>query len=299
MERITVFTPSYNRANVLHRVYDSLVMQTYKDFRWLIVDDGSTDNTRKVVEEFAAENKISITYVYQENQGKHIATNHAVALTETELFLIADSDDTFVSEALERLVDAWDSIPCNERLQYKGIICRCYDSESLKPIGEFPQPVFDSNDLDGNFRYKLNFEKWMLFRTDVLREFPFPDMGDGLKFFPETIIWRAMARKYKTRYIDAALRGYFRDQENALTNSKTPRFRENTYLWAHYINDVMDYFWYRPFIFLKAYVGVNRDNIVIGKTFIEIIKIPNRGWKKLLCMAAYPVGWVLSRKYTK
>jgi glycosyltransferase involved in cell wall biosynthesis len=241
---------------------------------------------------------MEIRYYYQENQGKHIAINRAVEMTESELFVIADSDDAFTPEALEKLVAAWDSIPTAEKMEFKGVICRCFDSESGEAIGEFPYSTFDSNDLDGNFKFGLNFEKWMLFRTDVLREFPFPGDGEGLKFFPETVIWQSMARKYKTRYIDAPLREYFRDQENALTHKKTPRFRENTYLWAHRVNNTMDYFWYDPFAFLKAFVGLCRDNIIIGRSFEEIIKIPNRWWKRFLCVFAYPVGWVLSKGYS-
>ena len=137
----------------------------------------------------------------------------------------------------------------------------------------------------------------MLFRTEVLREFPFPGEGMGLKFYPETIIWRAMGRKYKTRYIADPLREYFRDQENALTHAKTPRFRENVHLWAHYVNDIMDYFWYNPFVFLKAFVGIARDNIVLGKNWGQIMKIPNKAWKKMFLVLAYPVGWILSRQY--
>lgn len=297
MARLTVFTPTYNRAAVLHRVYDSLVQQTYRDFRWLIVDDGSADDTRSVVDGFAAENKIDMEYVYQENQGKHIATNRAVAMTDSELFVIADSDDAFTPDALEKLVAAWDSIAEDQKKDYKGVICRCFDSQTKAPIGTFPEPMFDSNDLDGNFKLKLNFEKWMLFRTEVLKEFPFPGEGMGLKFFPETVIWRAMARKYKTRYIADPLREYFRDQENALTHAKTPRFRENVFLWAHYVNDVMDYFWRDPKIFLKAFVGLSRDNILLGRSFRQIVAIPDRWWKKVLCTVFYPVGWALSRKY--
>lgn len=297
MKRVTVFTPTYNRASVLHRVYDSLLKQTYTDFHWLIVDDGSTDDTNAVVHGFAAEGKIHIQYLYQENQGKHVATNRAVSVTDSELFVIADSDDAFTADALEKLVNAWDSIPESEKPRFKGVICRCFDSVSKEPIGAFPQKVFDSNDLDGYFKYKLNFEKWVLFRTDVLREFPFPTEDAHLKFFPETVTWRAMARKYQTRYIDEPLREYFRDQENALTNFKTPRFRENTYLWAHYVNDVMDYFWYDPLVFVKAFVGLSRDNIMIGKRFGQIARIPNRGWKKCVCVLFYPAGWLLSLKY--
>lgn len=297
MKRVTVFTPTYNRARVLHRVYDSLAAQTYTDFCWLIVDDGSGDDTRAVVKEFIAKNEFEIQYVYQENQGKHIATNRAVAMTNTELFVIADSDDAFTADALMRLVETWDSIPDGHKHEYKGVICRCFDSQTKEPIGTCPAKQFDSNDLDAYFKLKLNFEKWMLFRTEVLREFPFPGAGLGLKFFPETATWQDMARKYKTRYIDDPLREYFRDQDNALTHVKTPRFRENVFLWAHYINDTMDYFWYKPGLFIKSFVGVCRDNILLGKNFRQIMQIPNRGWKKVVCAVFYPAGWILSRKY--
>lgn len=296
-KRLTVFTPTYNRANVLHRVYDSLVVQTYRDFLWIIVDDGSTDDTKSVVDAFCAENKMEIRYYRQKNQGKHIATNFAVSIADTELFVIADSDDAFVPEALEKLVAAWDSVPEEDKSQYKGVICRCFDSETGKPIGVFPKQMFDSNDVDGFFIHKLSFEKWMLFRTDVLREFPFPGKGQGLKFFPETVIWQSMGRKYKTRYIEDPLREYFRDQDNALTHTKRPRFRENVFLWEHHVNNNMDHFWDAPKLFAKAFVGLCRDNILVGKSFEQIIKIPNRWWKRAICIMAYPAGWVLSLKY--
>lgn len=297
MMRVTVFTPTYNRAGVLYRVFDSLKAQTYRDFEWLIVDDGSADDTKSVVEKFIAEKAFPIKYVYQENQGKHIATNNAVAMTDSELFIIADSDDAFTAVAVQRLVETWDSIPEGEKKNYKGVICRCFDSETKEPIGAFPEPQFDSNDLDAYFKLKLNFEKWMLFRTDVLKEFPFPGAGEGLKFFPETVTWRAMARKYKTRFIDDALREYFRDQDNALTHAKTPRYRENVHLWANYVNDITDYFWDNPKVFMKAFVGLSRDNILLGKKFRQVMAIPNKGWKKVVCAAFYPAGWLLSRKY--
>lgn len=299
MTRLTVFTPTYNRAKVLHRVYDSLCRQTYRDFQWLIVDDGSEDDTKAVTAAFASEKKIPIRYIYQENQGKHMATNFAVSVTNSELFVIADSDDAFVDNALEKLVSAWDSIPDADKVRYKGVICRCFDGGTGQSIGEFPEKTFDSNDLDAYFKLKLNFEKWMLFRTDVLREFPFPGAGMGLKFFPETVIWQKMARKYQTRYIDDALREYYRDQKNALTHAKTKRYRENTFLWAHFVNDTMDYFRDRPFLFLKAFVGICRDNLLLGKSFREILQIPNRGWKKLACALVYPFGFVLSVIYRR
>lgn len=295
--RVTVFTPTYNRADVLHRVFDSLKAQTYRDFEWLIVDDGSADNTKAVVERFVDQGAFPIKYVYQENQGKHIATNNAVAMTESELFVIADSDDAFTANALQRLVETWDSIPDGEKKSYKGVICRCFDSATKEPIGVFPEKQFDSNDVDGYFKLNLAFEKWMLLRTDVMKEFPFPGAGEGLKFFPETVVWQRMGRKYKTRYIDDPLREYFRDQDNALTHVKTPRYRENAHLWAHYVNDCMDHFGDKPGLFMKSFVGITRDNILLGKKFRHVISIPNKGWKKVACAVVYPAGWLLSRKY--
>ena len=131
----------------------------------------------------------------------------------------------------------------------------------------------------------------------MLKEFPFPGEGQGLKFFPETVIWQRMGRKYKTRYIADPLREYFRDQDNALTHVKTPRFRENVYLWEHYVNDTMDRFWDKPAVFIKSFVGISRDNILLGRSFRQILTIPNKFWKKVVVAGFYPAGWILSRKY--
>lgn len=296
MERITVFTPTFNRANALYRVYESLEKQTYRDFRWLVVDDGSTDETKEIIEGFKEKADFNITYIYQENQGKHVAINTAVKVTESELFLIADSDDAFLENSLEIFINTWDQIPNKE--EFKGVICRCFDSTSKEPIGiAFPEKVFDSNDLEAFFKHKLKFEKWNLFTTQSLREFPFPENTEGLKFFPETVIWQRMARKYKTRYIDVCLREYFRDQDNALTNCKTNRYKENVYLWEHYINSVYDYFWSDPLRFIKAFIGMGRDNILCGNKYTVTVKKINRFDKRLFFTLLYPVSVILSKVY--
>jgi hypothetical protein len=92
---------------------------------------------------------------------------------------------------------------------------------------------------------------------------------------------------------------YFRDQANALTHVKTPRYRENAHLWAHYVNDCMDHFGDKPGLFVKSFVGITRDNILLGKKFRQVISIPNKGWKKAVCAAVYPAGWALSLKCRK
>ena len=292
--RVTVFTPTYNREKTLHRVYESLLHQTFKDFEWLVIDDGSTDNTKELINKYIKEGKIDIRYFYQENQGKHIAINNAVQKVNSELFLIADSDDAFLPESLDKFVETWDSI--ENKALFKGVIARCFDSVSKKKIGnDFPMYQFDANELDANFKYKTVGEKWSLFKTDVLREFPFPNIN-GLKFYPETIIWQKMARKYLTRYIDIPLREYFKDQDNALTNKRSSRYKENIYLWEHIINNIYDYFWYNPKLFLKAHVGISRDGLLNNKKFKDIVKMNNKFYKKVLTIILYPLGYFLYKR---
>lgn len=290
-EKITVFTPTYNREDTLHRVYDSLLAQTYKNFIWLIIDDGSTDNTRDLINEYIKENKIKIIYKYQKNQGKHIAVNNAVKMTNTELFIIADSDDAFVPNALETFITEWDKIENKE--EFKGIIARCFDHETGAVIGpKWSNERFDANELDANFKLNTTGEKWSLFKTEVLKEFPFPEV-EGLRFYPETVIWQMMSRKYLTRYINIPLREYFRDQANSVTGKNYNRYRENLFLWKHIINNTYDYFWYNPKLFVKAHIGLIRDGLLNNMRIKEIVDLNNNVLKKMITIFFIPIGFLL------
>ena len=101
--KITVFTPSFNRAHLLSRLYDSLLKQTTNDFEWLIVDDGSTDDTETKVEEFINKGELPIRYYKQQNGGKHRAINTGVQLASGELFFIVDSDDGLVHDCIQKV----------------------------------------------------------------------------------------------------------------------------------------------------------------------------------------------------
>lgn len=297
MARITIFTPTYNRANTLVRVFDSLQAQSYMDFEWIVIDDGSIDNTREVIEQFKEIATFDIRYFYQKNSGKHVAINKAVKLSTSEFFVIADSDDSFKPETLEVFIHAWECIPENRKCEFKGIICKCYDARTGEDIGDFDGSYVDATELEAGFILKFRFEKWSFFRTSVLREFPFPEPEGNLKFFPETVVWQRMSRKYKTRYINVALRAYYRDQENALTSNNNLRYQENIYLWQHYINDVMDYAKYNPKLFLKSYIGISRDNLLCGNSYKKTMEMINTRWKKLLVTLVYPFAWILKQKY--
>lgn len=296
MSRICVFTPTYNREKTLDRVYNSLIQQTFSDFEWIIVDDGSNDNTKSKVKEYLSEKKIKIKYIYQENSGKHVAVNRALKETTAELFLIADSDDSFRNNALKVFIDTWDSIPEGKKKEFKGVIAKCYNADNNTPIGEFPEKIFDSNDLDAYFKLRLCFEKWNIVRTDVMREIPFPEPNEKLKFYPESVVWWRMARKYKTRYIDENIRAYYHDQENSVIKQKSGRCHENCYLWSYYINEALDYFKYYPKDFIKAFIGYSRDSILSKKSIKESLKMINGLRRKLIVLLFYPLGYIFSIK---
>ena len=299
--RISVVTPTFNRANVLDRVFDSLEKQTIKDFEWIIIDDGSKDNTKEVVDSFVAKATFPIQYYYQENNGKHIAVNKGVELAQGEFIAIADSDDSFTADAFEIMLKYWDMLSDTEKKEFRGITCRCFDPETNEKIGrDFEKPYVDCSGLDATYKNGFNFEMWGINRTDIMRMYPFPDIRrsdkGGLRFFPETIIWNTIDRDYKTRFINECLRGYYRDQENATTHKKADRSRENVYLWEHLINNVFDYAKYRPKRFVKAFIGISRDNLLIGNSFLEIVKKGNTITKRILIALFFPVGWMLYRK---
>ena len=103
MVAVTIFTPTYNRASLLVKAYNSLKTQTCFDFEWLIIDDGSTDNTKSLVDSFIDEGLINIRYYYQENRGQYYAHNTAARLAKGELFTFLDSDDAYLEQTVERL----------------------------------------------------------------------------------------------------------------------------------------------------------------------------------------------------
>ena len=294
----TVATPTYNRANVLYRVYESLCAQTYKNFEWIVVDDGSEDSTLEIVEKWKNEADFPISYYYQENSGKHIALNLAVRNARGDLFVIADSDDSFKPESLEVLLDFWKDIPVEKRPEFRGVTCRCFDPVTNEAIGmEFPNGIHDLLGIEASFKYHYNFEMWGFNRTEVMKEFPFPDTkGQGLAYYPEAVIWNQMGMKYKVRFVNAPLRGFYRDQDNATTVRKRNRAKENIHLWAHYINELLPYFRHNPIRFIKAFVGLSMDGLRLSMTPRDILKIPKSRIGKIMVTLFFPVGYVLYLK---
>ena len=140
----TVFTPTYNRAHTLRRVYDSLCAQTLRDFEWIVIDDGSTDGTAELVANWVKAADFPVRFFRQEHSGKHIAHNLAMREARGKFFLPLDSDDACAPRALERMAYHWNTIPDSERALYSGVDGLCSDQNGEIIGDRFPSEPFDT-----------------------------------------------------------------------------------------------------------------------------------------------------------
>lgn len=199
---ITILTPTYNRASLLPRLFDSLLRQTNKDFEWIVVDDGSTDDTREVVANLKEKcgGAFPMGYVYKANGGKHMAINIGAERARGELLFIADSDDLLTDDALETVANSWHDI--SDDKSFAGIAGLDIAMDTREVIGSgLPQEHIDCNAIDIRYRHHVTGDMKEVFRTEVLREFPFPEFA-GERFCPEQLVWFRMARRYRLRYIN-------------------------------------------------------------------------------------------------
>ena len=199
---ITILTPTYNRASLLPRLFDSLLRQTNKDFEWIVVDDGSTDDTREVVANLKEKcgGAFPMGYVYKANGGKHMAINIGAERARGELLFIADSDDLLTDDALETVANSWHDI--SDDKSFAGIAGLDITMDTREVIGSgLPQEHIDCNAIDIRYRHHVTGDMKEVFRTEVLREFPFPEFHSE-RFCPEQLVWFRIAHRYKLRYVN-------------------------------------------------------------------------------------------------
>ena len=176
IKTLTIFTPAYNRAHLLPRLYNSLCEQTNHDFKWLIIDDGSVDTTKQIVEQFIKENKIDITYIYQENQGMHGAHNTAYKNIKTVLNTCIDSDDFMPNNAVELILNKWKTIDQNK---YAGIIGL---DASIKGNIIGTKIKKETTTLEDFYLSGGKGDKKLVYRTEVINNYPEYPIFEGEKY---------------------------------------------------------------------------------------------------------------------
>lgn len=168
MVSLTIFTPTFNRVHTLPRTYQSLCAQTCKDFEWLIIDDGSTDNTSEIVKQWIYEADFNIRYIYQENQGMHGAHNTAYRNITTELNTCIDSDDYMPTDAVENIVSFWNK---KRNDKYAGFIGLDQREDGTIIGTQFPNNMHETT-LIGFYANGGKGDKKLVYRTDVIKKYP-------------------------------------------------------------------------------------------------------------------------------
>jgi glycosyltransferase involved in cell wall biosynthesis len=199
---ITVFTPTYNRARTLPRLYESLKKQTLSDFEWLLIDDGSTDDTPRLAAGWIDERAIRIRYVAQENAGLHVCANVALRLARGRYFCTIGSDDWYMPTALETFARVWRTIPPEEYDTFEGVVGLCATPSGSIVGDRFPKDVLDGTSVEISTRYGVKGDKASANRVEIDRTFPFP-VFNGERLALEGIVYRRMSRRrYRIRCVN-------------------------------------------------------------------------------------------------
>ena len=285
MAFLTVFTPAYNRAHTLHRTYESLLRQDCKDFVWLVIDDGSTDNTAELLSQWQKkDNGFEIKYIYKENGGMHTAHNTAYENIDTELNVCIDSDDMLADGAISSIVKLWKN---SDHKKYAGIIGLDADMSNGNIIGtSFPEYMNETT-LQGFYDNGGSGDKKLVYRTDIMKTLPPYPVFPGEKYVSLGWKYQLCDQEYKLKTTNTVLCNVEYQPDGSSMNMlrqylKNPKGfafvrKEN----MKYINSTK-----RNFIDCIHYVS---SSIIAGNRHF-ISESP----KKLLTLLAIPFGVLLT-----
>lgn len=282
MRRLTVFTPTYNRAYCLHHLYESLCKQENKNFMWLVVDDGSTDNTRELVESWEIENKIKIKYIYKINGGMHTAHNLAYKIMCTELNVCIDSDDRLADGAVGNILSCWDKVKDDPEIA--GIVGLDINLDG----GLIGTPLPDSiGAVKFHHLYQKHGvlgDKKIVLKTSLVKHCPSYPEYEGERLVPLDFLYYELDQKYSFVCFNEvwAEVDYQVDGSSATINQqyfKSPRGFRFAKLNEYCQSTV---FRYR----IKALVHFGFTSLIL-KDYMFFIKSPN----KFLSLLLFPVSF--------
>ncbi|WP_374329187.1 glycosyltransferase family A protein [Soonwooa sp.] len=275
--KITVVTPTYNRAHTMTRTYESLKQQNFKDFKWIIMDDGSTDGTKELVEQFKSESIIDIDYFWNENQHKFITVFEGIKKVTSPYFMILDSDDTYPENSLEILFEESEKIKNQEG--YIGIIGLSAD-ENGQIVGDKFPVEFDGSIFDMRYKYKVRGDKNGIFFTNTyhryLQNFDY-EKYKGKGYIPQSVFFNIYdSQGIKTRFINKIVRNYHFDQDDQQSVSNTRWIGKNTYGlmegYRSFLNCYHKQLKTYPNVLIRNLVGYQTYSLINNKNLSEINK---------------------------
>lgn len=276
---LTIFTPAYNRAHTLPRTLDSLKRQQNKNFKWLIIDDGSTDDTKELVDKWLKNDYgFEIKYIYKENGGMHTAHNVAYQNIDTELNVCIDSDDCLADNAVNKILNFWNK---NKKNCYAGIIGLDADLNG-NLIGKNLGNVKETT-LSGYYNSGGAGDKKLVYRTDVIKKYPEYPVFEGEKYFGLNYKYILIDQDYKLLVLNEVLCNVEYQEDGSSNN-----------MWKQYYNNPNGFAYLRKF-YMKYNNSLKRDIVdsvhyVSSSFFLKNLKFINDSPKKILTILAIPFG---------
>ena len=200
-KQITVFTPTYNRAYILHQCYEALKRQTCQDFIWQVVDDGSTDNTEELVKQWMDEGVLEIQYIKQENLGMHGAHNTGHKNLTTELCIGCDSDDYLYDTCIEQVLNRWNAL--KDKSKYSGVIGMCLNSKGTT-LAKIPEDLDETTLYELRYQRKVRGDFKFALRSDLLKQYEYP-MIPGERYVAVGYIYFLIDQNHKMLVIHDGL----------------------------------------------------------------------------------------------
>lgn len=296
--KITIITPTYNRAHTLSRVYESLKNQSFKGFKWLIMDDGSTDSTKTLVSQFQQENLFPIEYYPQSNRHKFLTVLDGIKKVKSKYHMVVDSDDTYPSDSLETLFNEVEKI--ENQNDYIGLMGLSAD-ENGKIVGDtYPNNGFDGSIFDMRYKYKVRGDKFGIFISKTYhQQIENKDFSnyEGKGYIPQSVIFNDYDSKgVKTRFINKIVRTYLKDDDDVASVSNTRWTGKNVFGLREghlsFINCYGDKLLSYPKAVLRNLIGYQFYSFKNKNSISEIISQPKNTIIKILGLFLLPLSFI-------
>jgi len=289
--KVTILTPSYNRVHTLPRVFESLQKQTFKDFEWLVIDDGSTDNTKDLVEEFQKIADFKIRYYYQENQHKFLTFFRGIDLASGKYFSPLDSDDALPPDSMEILVNTWENISENQNIVFVSTLC---EDQFGNIVGDkFPKDPLICSIFDMRYKYKIKGDKWGMGKTEIYKKMKL-NFGDlaGKGFIPEGVFQFQFDKLGFHYCINKVTRIYFRDKNDEQSLANQFYDKKNAFGLAEnyktFLNTYSSKIWSNPITILRNLGGYLKFSKIDGRSLKKTTAELKAPEIKLLAFFIYP-----------
>ena len=290
--KFTVFTPVFNCENTILKVHQCLVNQTYKNFEWLIINDGSTDKSHKTINNLIKSSPLNVHYINNiKNQHKMGCFVQAIPLAKGELFLTFDGDDECVSNALKIFEEEYTSIPDNLKDKVCAVTGLCKDQYG-KSIGDtYPTDPYYSNTFKSHYVDNIYGEKWGFTKTSILKGININNQVFSKGLIPEGVVWNLISKEgYLTKYINKTLRIYHVDVQNSLSSTSLEKRA-----FGSVINSIASFNWFfstyffkTPKMFLKNLYVLLRASKYLNYTFRDYINSIDSSLIKILIAILWP-----------